>query len=189
MAKEARLQVDVQEKESAATRSMRAQAKEAMEGARMEMKMAEAAAKEAKVVLEDCRILSPISGTVMTKIAEEGEVLAAGRPILTLIDLSDIYLKLYIPQVEIGKIRLGNVGRIYVDAYPNRPFEAKVTNISQQAEFTPKNVETKQERVNLVFAVKLTADNPQGLLKPGMPADGVIKYRDQAPWPQRTDTH
>jgi HlyD family secretion protein len=189
IAKEARLQIDVQEKESAAARSMRAQAKEAMEGARMEMKMAEAAAKEAKVVLEDCRILSPISGTVMTKIAEEGEVLAAGRPILTLIDLSDIYLKLYIPQVEIGEIRLGNVGRIYVDAYPNRPFEAKVTNISQQAEFTPKNVETKQERVNLVFAVKLTADNPQGLLKPGMPADGVIKYRDQAPWPQRTDTH
>jgi len=189
MAKEARLQIDVQEKESAAARSMRSQSQEAMEGARMEMKMAEAAAKEAKVVLEDCRILSPISGTVMTKIAEEGEVLAAGRPILTLIDLSDIYLKLYIPQVEIGKIRLGNVGRIYVDAYPNRPFEAKVTNISQQAEFTPKNVETKQERVNLVFAVKLTADNPQGLLKPGMPADGVIKYRDQAPWPQRTDTH
>jgi HlyD family secretion protein len=59
-----------------------------------------------------------------------------------------------------------------------------VSNISQQAEFTPKNVETKEERVNLVFAVKLTADRPQGLLKPGMPADGIIKYKDEVPWPQ-----
>jgi HlyD family secretion protein len=179
-----RLEINIQEKEKAAVLSMRSQTKEAMEGALMERKMAEASAKEAQAVLDDCRILAPISGTVMTKIAEEGEVLVAGRPILTLIDLKDIYLKVYIPQTEVGKVRLGNRARIYCDAYPGRPFEAKVTNINQQAEFTPKNVETKQERVNLVFAVKLTADNPQGLLKPGMPADGIIKYQDQAPWPK-----
>lgn len=184
LAQNARLQVDIQEKQRAAALSMRVQSQEATEAARMEMKMAEAGAKEAQSVLEDCRIAAPISGTVMTKIAEEGEVLAAGRPILTLIDLSDIYLKVYIPEVEIGKIRLGNPARIHVDAYPGRPFEAKVTHINQEAEFTPKNVETKQERVNLVFAVKLTASNPQGLLKPGMPADGVIKYKDGTPWPK-----
>jgi len=185
LAQSARLQIDVKEKERAAALSMRTQTKEAMEGARMEIKMAEAAAKEAQAVLDDCRILAPISGTVMTKIAEEGEVLTAGRPILTLIDLNDIYLKVYIPQVEVGKIRLGNPARIFLDAYPDRPFEAKVTNINQQAEFTPKNVETKQERVNLVFAVKLTADSPQGLLKPGMPADAIIKHKDQASWPKQ----
>jgi len=184
LAQNARLQIEIRQKEKAAALSMRSQAKEGMEGARMEMKMAEAAAKEAQAILEDCRIVAPISGTVMTKIAEEGEVLAAGRPILTLIDLTDIYLKVYIPEVEIGKIRLGNLARIAVDAYPNRFFEAKVTQISQQAEFTPKNVETKQERVNLVFAVKLTADHPEGLLKPGMPADGVIKYKDGISWPK-----
>jgi len=185
LAQSARLQIDVKEKERAATLSMWSQTKESMEGARMEMKMAEAALKEAQAVLDDCRILAPISGTVMTKIAEEGEVLAAGRPILTLVDLNDIYLKVYIPQVEVGKIRLGNAARIYFDAYPDRPFEAKVTNINQQAEFTPKNVETRQERVNLVFAMKLTADSPQGLLKPGMPADAIIKYKDQASWPKQ----
>ena len=184
LAQSARLQIDIKEKERAAACSVRSQTKEATEGARMEMKMTEAAAREAQAVLEDCRILAPLSGTVMTKIAEEGEVLIAGRPILTLIDLSDIYLKVYIPQVEVGKIRLGNPARIFLDAYPDRPFEARVTNINQQAEFTPKNVETRQERVNLVFAVKLTADSPQGLLKPGMPADAVIKYRDQASWPK-----
>jgi HlyD family secretion protein len=184
LAQTARLQVDIQEKQRAAALSMRVQSKEATEAARMEMRMAEAGAKEAQSVLEDCRIVAPISGTVMTKIAEEGEVLAAGRPILTLVDLSDIYLKVYIPEVEIGKIRLGNPARIQVDAYPGRPFEAKVTHINQEAEFTPKNVETKQERVNLVFAVKLTANNPQGLLKPGMPADGIIKYKEDAPWPK-----
>jgi HlyD family secretion protein len=184
MAKEARLQIEVEEKGLAAARSMGNQAQEAMEGARSEMKMAEASEREARAILDDCQILAPISGTVMTRIAEGGEVLAAGRPILTLIDLSDIYLKVYIPQVQIGKIRLGNPARIYVDAYPDRSFEAKVTQISQQAEFTPKNVETKQERVNLVFAVKLTASNPQGLLKPGMPADGIIKYMDQTAWPK-----
>jgi HlyD family secretion protein len=184
LAQSARLQIDIKEKEWAAACSVRSQTKEAMEGARMEIKMAEAAAREAQAVLEDCRILAPLSGTVMTKIAEEGEVLTAGRPILTLIDLNDIYLKVYIPQVEVGKIRLGNPARIFLDAYPDRPFEARMTNINQQAEFTPKNVETRQERVNLVFAVKLTADSPQGLLKPGMPADAVIKYRDQASWPK-----
>ncbi|MDH7500225.1 MAG: efflux RND transporter periplasmic adaptor subunit [candidate division NC10 bacterium] len=184
LAQNGRLQIEMREKERAAALSMRSQAKEAMEAARMEMRMAEAGAKEAQAVLEDCRIVAPISGTVMTKIAEEGEVLAAGRPILTLIDLSDIYLKVYIPEAEIGKIRLGNPARIYVDAYPNRSFQAKVTQISQQAEFTPKNVETKQERVNLVFAVKLTADHPEGLLKPGMPADGIIKCGDGSSWPK-----
>jgi HlyD family secretion protein len=185
LAQSNRLQIDVKEKERAAALSMRTQTKEAMEGCRMEMRMAEASAKEAQAILDDCQILAPISGTVMTKITEQGEVLAAGRPILTLIDLNDIYLKVYIPQVEVGKIRLGNAARIYFDAYPNSPFGAKVTNINQQAEFTPKNVETRQERVNLVFAVKLTADSPQGLLKPGMPADAVIKYKDQAPWPKQ----
>ncbi len=185
LAQSGRLQIEVKEKERAATLSMRDQTKEAMEGARMEMKMAEAALKETQAVLDDCRILAPICGTVMTKIAEEGEVLIAGRPILTLIDLNDIYLKVYVPQVEVGKIRLGNRARIYFDAYPDRPFEAKLTNINQQAEFTPTNVETRQERVNLVFAVKLTADSPQGLLKPGMPADAIIKYKDQASWPRQ----
>jgi HlyD family secretion protein len=184
LAQNGRLQIEVLEKQRQAALSMRAQSREAMEAARMEMKMAEAQAREAQAVLDDCRIIAPISGTITAKIAEEGEVLAAGRPILTMVDLSDVYLKVYIPEAEIGKIRLGNPARIRVDAFPNRYFEAKVTYVNPEAEFTPKNVETKEERVNLVFAVRLTATNPQGLLKPGMPADGIIKYRPDAPWPQ-----
>jgi HlyD family secretion protein len=81
----------------------------------------------------------------------------------------------YIPEPQIGKIRLGDPARVYVDAFPGRPFAAKVQEINDQAEFTPKDVQTREERVKLVFAVKLAVENAGGVLKPGMPADGTIE--------------
>lgn len=91
-------------------------------------------------------------------------------------------MKVYVPEPDIGKIKIGLPARVYIDAYPDKYFNGKVTKIYEQAEFTPKNVETKEERVKLVFGVEVSVENPEGLLKPGMPADVVIKWKDNAPW-------
>lgn len=91
-------------------------------------------------------------------------------------------MKIYVPEQQIGKVHLGSETRIYVDAYPDRHFNGKVTKISDQAQFTPKNVETKEERVKLVFAVEVTVENPEGMLKPGMPGDVVLRWKEDLPW-------
>ena len=128
--------------------------------------------------VEDMNISSPISGTILTRNIEVGELLRAGTPVMTLVDMNQLYLKIYVPEVQIGKLVLKQPAKIYVDAFPDQPFEAYVSKIAQQAEFTPKNVETKAERVNLVFPTELPVkQNEQGLLKPGMPADAVIELQ------------
>lgn len=138
---------------------------------------------EAKSVLEDFTIVAPSRGVVTTRIVEAGEVVSAGMPLLDLVDLDRLYLKAYVPEVQIGKLRLGLPARIHTDAYPDRPFEAKVLYISSRAEFTPKEVQTPDERVKLVYAVKLyLSDNPDHCLSPGMPADAVIRWNNQTPW-------
>jgi HlyD family secretion protein len=127
-------------------------------------------------------ILAPADGTVINRLAEPGELVAAGRPIATLIDLSGLYVRVFVAEREIGKIRLGNPARIYADAFPQSHFPGRVTEVAQQAEFTPKEVHMKDEREKLVFGVKVAIDNPQGHLKPGMPVDVKIKWRDVAAW-------
>ncbi|HBD13497.1 MAG TPA: hypothetical protein DCZ13_15215 [Porticoccaceae bacterium] len=120
-------------------------------------------------------INSPVSATVLTRNIEVGEEIPAGATTFTLVDMDRLYLKIYVPEPRIGELTLGQSGNVYVDAFPDHAFSARVSKIAQQAEFTPKNVETKEERVKLVFAVELAlADNKQRLLKPGMPADAVI---------------
>lgn len=99
-----------------------------------------------------------------------------------MVDLNKLYLKVYINEPDIGKIRLGQEARIYVDAFPDRAFPAHVSRVAQRAEFTPKYVETREERVKLVFAVELLAENPEGYLKPGMPGDGVIRVQEEVAW-------
>jgi len=143
-----------------------------------EVKRAKAAVDEAQALVDDTKIVSPIDGVVLEKLVDVGEVISAGTTIFVVVDLNRLYLKMFVNERDIGKIALGMPARIYVDAYPERGFEAYVCFISQKAEFTPKEVETVSERVHHVFAVKLCLKrNPQGLLKPGMPANGVIKYR------------
>jgi len=92
-------------------------------------------------------------------------------------------LKVYVPEIEIGKVRLGLPARIYTDAFPDKPFPATLRYIASQAEFTPKEVQTADERVKLVYAVKLYLDeNPDHRLTPGLPADAVIRWQENAPW-------
>jgi len=131
----------------------------------------------------DFLVRSPIDGRVLTRTVERGERVDAGTPLFTLVDLDRLYVKIYVPEPSIGKVALGQEARVYVDAYPGRAFAGRVSRVSQEAEFTPKNVETREERVKLVFAVEVAlSENPGGVLKPGMPADAVIRWQPDVPW-------
>ncbi|OGA43509.1 MAG: hypothetical protein A3G24_21890 [Betaproteobacteria bacterium RIFCSPLOWO2_12_FULL_62_13] len=143
---------------------------------------ARAAHQEIAVSRAELRVVAPLTGTVVTKAAEAGELASPGRPLLVLADLGRPYLRVYIPERDIGKVKLGDPARVYVDSFPNRPFEAVVTEVAKKAEFTPKDVHMPDERVTLVYSVKLEIRNPQGVLKPGMPADALIRWKPEAPW-------
>lgn len=145
---------------------------------------ARARVAEVEAALADTRLVAPIDGTVMNRLVEPGELLPAGRPIATLIDLDAIYVRVYIPEREIAKVRLGNPARIYADAFPGQAFAGKVVEVAERAEFTPKEAHVKDEREKLMFGVKVAIDNPQGHLKPGMPVDVQIKWQAEAPWPR-----
>jgi HlyD family secretion protein len=144
---------------------------------------ADAQLAEQRSHVADFSVRSPIDGRVLTRTVERGERVDAGTPLFTLVDLDRLYVKIYVPEPSIGKVALGQEARVYVDAYPGRAFPARVSRVSQEAEFTPKNVETREERVKLVFAVEVAlSENPGGVLKPGMPADAVIRWQPDAPW-------
>lgn len=147
---------------------------ETINAARAQFDEAQAAVEAARVNWEDLQINSPVQGVVTRKHAEVGETLGAGRPVVTVTDISRPWVRVYIPENQIGKVRLGAAARIKVDTFPDREFDGRVSYVSSQAEFTPKNVQTQEERVKLVFAVNVTLDNRDGTLKPGMPADVTI---------------
>jgi HlyD family secretion protein len=176
------LEVKAKEKEYNGLLDERERVKASYETAKNQMDEAAARVKEIEAAFKDTELRAPSSGTVINKLVEEGEMVAVGAPVATLIDLSDIYVKVYMPEKDIGKIRLGNPARIYADAFPGRSFDGEVTEISQKAEFTPKEVHMKEERTKLVFGVKVGIKNPEGYLKPGMPVDVKIKWMEEAAW-------
>ena len=144
---------------------------------------ADAVLNEAESVLKDLTITAPTSGTVTTRMVDTGEVVAAGAPLLELVDLDRLYLKVYVPEVQIGKLRLDLAARIYTDAFPDQPFDATVRYIASKAEFTPKEVQTPDERVKLIYAVKLyLIENLDHRLTPGLPADAIIRWRQDVAW-------
>ncbi|NPV27469.1 MAG: HlyD family efflux transporter periplasmic adaptor subunit [Firmicutes bacterium] len=147
---------------------------EAIAAASHDVEQARAQLEMTKTNLNETILTAPMSGTVLFKGAEPGELVTAGQPILTLIDLAHLWMRIYVPETEIGQVKLGQAVRITVDSFPNREFSGRVVEISPQAEFTPKFIQTKKERVNLVFGVKVELDNSEHLLKPGMPADAEI---------------
>lgn len=139
--------------------------------------------EEAQSILSDLTITAPTSGTITTRFVDVSEVVSAGAPLLELVDLDRLYLKVYVPEIQIGKVRLGLPAHIYTDAFPDQPVTATVQYIASQAEFTPKEVQTPDERVKLIFPVKLyLSENPGHRLTPGLPADAVIRWKDDAPW-------
>lgn len=148
---------------------------EAVAAGEAQVAEARAAATLARARLDDTRLRSPITGLVLRKNMEVGETASPGTAILTLMDPSDVWLRAYVPESDVGRLKVGQPAAILVDAFPGRRFEGAVTEIASEAEFTPKNVQTKKERVNLVFRIKITARNPAGILKPGMPADAEFR--------------
>ena len=118
-------------------------------------------------------ITAPRNGLITTRVAQPGELAMPGATLLTLADLDTVTLKVFIPETQIGQIKVGQSARVSIDSM-DTVFAGKVSYIANEAEFTPKNVQTQEERVNLVFAVEITLDNPDHILKPGMPADAEI---------------
>ncbi|MCO6414523.1 MAG: efflux RND transporter periplasmic adaptor subunit [Thiogranum sp.] len=148
----------------------------------------EAARQQVRVLrlqLARTEIRAPISGTVLTRAIEVGELATEGRVVAVLVDLSRLDLKVYIPERDIGKVELGLEARVRVDAFPERYFEAVVGQVDQQAQFTPRDIHLPEERIRMVFGVKLALDNPGGVLKPGMPADAWIRWAEGTPWPEQ----
>ena len=141
------------------------------ESLHVQAEQTEAAVNLAEKQLGYCRIYSPLSGTVLRVHTELGETAFPGSALLTIADLTTVEVKIYVPEPMLGKIKLGDKVELITDTFPDRPLPAMVSYISDQAEFTPKNVQTKDERVRLVYAVKVSADNTEQILKIGMPVD------------------
>lgn len=125
-------------------------------------------------LVSDLKVYAPLDGVILTKNYEQGEYIAAGAPIATIADLSDCWVKVYIPATELGKIKIGTKASLTIDSLPNRTFIGYVREISDKAEYTPRQSITKNERANMVFAVKVYMDNSEKIMKPGMPIDVIF---------------
>lgn len=147
------------------------------------LRQADALVDEARTVLDDLAIVSPTAGTVTVRFREPGEVIGAGTPLFEIVDLDHLYLRGFVAESDIGKVRLGLAARIYTDAFPGRAIPAELRYIASRAEFTPKEVQTRDERTKLVYAVKLyVIDNRDRSLSPGLSADAIIRFQEDAPW-------
>jgi HlyD family secretion protein len=183
-----------QTRDDAATAVTRAQAtldraqqiyNELVEGTRKEeLDVDRSNVRQARQNLEMSRIRlsytilrSPFNGIVLVREAELGEVVSPGTPIITLADLDNIWLRVYLPETDLGKVRWGQNVEVRADTYPGKIYRGRISVIASDAEFTPKSVQTEQERVTLVYRIKVDVENPNHELKPGMPADAYIKVQ------------
>ena len=148
---------------------------EELAAAKARFDQAKASADLFRLQLADAAILAPVSGTVTEKPVEKGELIGVGTVVATIARLERMNLMIYVNETELGKVKLGGRADVVIDTYPERTFLGKVIFISPIAEFTPKNVQTKEDRTKLVFGVKLEVDNKEGILKSGMPADAYIQ--------------
>jgi len=145
-----------------------------VDAARSRVEEATAALAMARARLDEARLSSPVNGLVLHKNVEAGETVNPGVSLVTLMNPADLWLRAYVPETDIGRVKIGQAARIAVDAFPGRRFEGAISEIGAEAEYTPRNVQTKKERVNLVFRIKIAVKNLDGVLKPGMPADAEI---------------
>ena len=147
-----------------------------------QLNQAKAQLVEAQANRQDLTIRAPFEGTIVTRTAEPGEVIAAGTPVATMLDLTKVYLRGFVPEGQIGKVRLGQPARVFLDSAPNQPLEAYVARVDSQATFTPENTYFRNDRVKQVVGVKLQLKDAAGYAKPGMPADGEILVQGDT-WP------
>jgi HlyD family secretion protein len=148
--------------------------KEDIEDAKAQVAQARASVKLTETQLGYTVLHSPISGVVLVKSGEIGEVVNPGTPILTLADIDHVWLKAYVEETALGRVTWGQEVIVTTDLNPPKEYKGKISFISSQAEFTPKSIQTEKERVTLVYRIKINLSNPDRELKPGMPADGRI---------------
>jgi len=161
---------------------------EALEGTRIEeIRIVRAGVGQARERLRLSRLnltyaelRAPRAGMILVRQAELGEVVAPGTPIASVADLDDVWLRAYISETDLGRIRWGQVASLSTDSYPGKTYPGRISFIASKAEFTPKSIQTERERVTLVYRIKITVGNPNHELKPGMPADAVIELADAA---------
>jgi len=152
----------------------RSQAQAQLAATQAELQRSRSAQQEVQARLNDLDITSPIDGVVLTRTVEPGEVIASGAIVLTVVNLGDVYLRGYLPEGEIGNIRVGQPANVFLDSAPETPLAATVSSVDTEASFTPENIYFQEDRVKQVFGLRLSIDNPDGFAKPGMPADGEI---------------
>ena len=148
---------------------------EQVAAARARLDQATKALDLSRTQLGNAVLLSPMDGVVTSKHAEVGEVLAAGSPVVSIENLKDVWLRAYVDESDLGRVKVGQKVGVTTDTWPEKRYEGKVSFISQEAEFTPKSVQTQKERAKLVYRIKVDIANPQMELKAGMPADASIE--------------
>ncbi len=157
--------------------SQKNQAQSRILAAQAKLRNAQAARDQIQRRLDSFKVKSPIDGVVQSRPLEAGAVVTSGKTLLTVLDPNAVYLRGYIPEGDIGKIRVGQSARVFIDSSPNKTFTAHVSQIDTKAAFTPENIYFKQDRVKQVFGVKLAIDQPEGFAKSGMPADAEIDLK------------
>ena len=166
----------------AAVRGQILQARADIAAATADAERSRAQLDEARANRADLQVIAPFAGTVVTRTAEPGEVITAGTPIVTLLNLAEVYLRAFVPEGEIGRVRVGQPARVYLDSAPKKPIEAVVIRIDPKASFTPENTYFRDDRVKQVIGVKLQLRGEAGYGKPGMPADGEVLVEGGS-WP------
>lgn len=155
-----------------------------VESAKAGVEAATAAVARIQADLSDAELIAPRSGRIQHRLVEPGEVLAAGGRVFTLLDTSDMYMTVFLPSQQAGRVQIGADARVVLDALPEMPLPARVTFVSEEAQFTPKQVETASERQKLSFRVKAQlVDSTSAVLKPGSPGIVWVRLDGQAPWP------
>ncbi|NLI91690.1 MAG: HlyD family efflux transporter periplasmic adaptor subunit [Peptococcaceae bacterium] len=145
-----------------------------IKAAQNQVKMMEAVLKSTEAVLDDLKIISPLTGTIQSKNYENGEYVTAGASLATVVDLEKVWINVYIPTDDLPYVTVGEKAAFTVSGL-DKVFEGTIAEIATRGEFTPKTIQTKKERANIVYKVKIEANNSDGALKPGMPADVVMK--------------
>ncbi|MCF6093438.1 HlyD family efflux transporter periplasmic adaptor subunit [Microaerobacter geothermalis] len=143
---------------------------------------AEAVVKEIELALDKTVIKSPMDGIVVDKLVKSGELVIPGTPVARLMDTKEMTVNVFIPEVDLGKVKVNDEARIYSDSFPDQYAEGRVASIASEAQFTPKNVHVKEERERLVYKVKVRFVDEKGVFKSGMPVDVYIRWDDQAKW-------
>ena len=156
------------------TRLLRGSRAEEIRAAQAMADQAKARLAQAEKAVADCTVSAPMDGVVTTKVREEGEVVAVGTPLLTLSRMDSVWLSLYVPETRLPRVVLGHPAYVKVDGAEGL-YTGVVTFVASEAEFTPRNVQSPEERAKLVYRVKISLPNPAGVFKPGMPADGYLE--------------